>query len=495
MQSRHFLPLAFIWSAILALCVGAVLLQRMRGFDEAAIASDEGGLIEERGGVDGDGADAVAPADTDVPPLDLQDELVGKIVYGLRTLVPTMPPDDLMGNAEPLGEGDAQRRLAYAALVARVRGWEAGLDEAQLIEVDDSELHADELRAARTDLISACTIRREASAREDSELTEAERAALDGIAARLEPMLGFFARIATGDPTAEAIRTLVVLGVVGGWYVVVFIVGLGTLILLGVLAASRRIAPRFEVATDARPAVVLGETFLLWMVLFMLLQVAAGVAASVVPPLGSSIGALAMSLFAMFASLAALAYPAMRGVPFAEVRRLVGLHRGAGFLRESMHGVACYVGSVPLLAIGLVVFAVLTAIVEAIFGSTPPPAHPATDMLGGASALQMVLLFALASVAAPIVEEISFRGLLYGHLRGVVAPRVRFGSMLVAALASSFVFAVIHPQGVLFVPALGGLATGFCISRELRGSLIAPMVAHAINNAVTMSFGLMLFNS
>jgi membrane protease YdiL (CAAX protease family) len=113
-------------------------------------------------------------------------------------------------------------------------------------------------------------------------------------------------------------------------------------------------------------------------------------------------------------------------------------------------------------------------------------------MLGSASAIEIMLLFMLASVVAPFVEEIAFRGLLYGHLRAVVAPRMRFISLLVAAIGSSFIFAVIHPQGVLFVPALGGLAVGFCIFRELRGSLVAPMVAHAVNNAVTLAIGLTL---
>ena len=73
-----------------------------------------------------------------------------------------------------------------------------------------------------------------------------------------------------------------------------------------------------------------------------------------------------------------------------------------------------------------------------------------------------------------------------------MSPRIRVASALVAALVSSFIFAVVHPQGVLFVPALGGLAVGFCIFRELRGSLIAPMVAHGINNAVTLTIGLWL---
>ncbi len=31
-----------------------------------------------------------------------------------------------------------------------------------------------------------------------------------------------------------------------------------------------------------------------------------------------------------------------------------------------------------------------------------------------------------------------------------------------------------------------------CIFREMRGSLIAPMVAHSVNNAVTMTLGFMI---
>jgi membrane protease YdiL (CAAX protease family) len=115
-------------------------------------------------------------------------------------------------------------------------------------------------------------------------------------------------------------------------------------------------------------------------------------------------------------------------------------------------------------------------------------------MIGSAGAVEVSVLLLLASVVAPIVEETMFRGFLYGHLRGTVAPRIRAASMIVAALVSSVVFAVIHPQGVLFVPALAGLAIGFCIHREIRGSLIAPMVAHGINNAVTLMLALTLLS-
>jgi membrane protease YdiL (CAAX protease family) len=79
-----------------------------------------------------------------------------------------------------------------------------------------------------------------------------------------------------------------------------------------------------------------------------------------------------------------------------------------------------------------------------------------------------------------LVEETMFRGALYRHLRewlpgpwGVAA----------AALISGFLFAAIHPQGWLAVPVLTALAVGFALAREWRGSLVAPMVGHALNNA------------
>ena len=44
------------------------------------------------------------------------------------------------------------------------------------------------------------------------------------------------------------------------------------------------------------------------------------------------------------------------------------------------------------------------------------------------------------------------------------------------------IFAALHPQGVFAIPALAGIGIGFSLLREWRDSLIAPMVAHAINN-------------
>ena len=81
-----------------------------------------------------------------------------------------------------------------------------------------------------------------------------------------------------------------------------------------------------------------------------------------------------------------------------------------------------------------------------------------------------------------------FRGALYRHLRECTAGSGRLASVFLSGLVVSFVFAVIHPQGWLGVPPLMGLAFAFCLARELRNSLVAPMIAHAIQNGAILAF-------
>jgi membrane protease YdiL (CAAX protease family) len=93
---------------------------------------------------------------------------------------------------------------------------------------------------------------------------------------------------------------------------------------------------------------------------------------------------------------------------------------------------------------------------------------------------------------APLVEETMFRGALYRHLREASAGWGRVSSVVVSTFLSSFLFAVIHPQGWLAVPVLGGLAAVFALAREWRQSLVPPMVAHAVNNGITTLVLLMM---
>jgi membrane protease YdiL (CAAX protease family) len=95
-------------------------------------------------------------------------------------------------------------------------------------------------------------------------------------------------------------------------------------------------------------------------------------------------------------------------------------------------------------------------------------------------------------VAAPVVEEIAFRGLLYGHVRQETARWRRFLSIAFAMLFSATIFAAIHPQGVLAVPALAGVSLGFCITREWSGSVYPGMVAHGVHNGILLSLNMVL---
>jgi membrane protease YdiL (CAAX protease family) len=51
---------------------------------------------------------------------------------------------------------------------------------------------------------------------------------------------------------------------------------------------------------------------------------------------------------------------------------------------------------------------------------------------------------------------------------------------------------LIHPQGLLAVPALMSLAIAFSLAREWRGSLIAPMVMHGVSNGAVMALLMVL---
>jgi membrane protease YdiL (CAAX protease family) len=95
-------------------------------------------------------------------------------------------------------------------------------------------------------------------------------------------------------------------------------------------------------------------------------------------------------------------------------------------------------------------------------------------------------------VVAPLVEETMFRGVLYRHLREASSRRGKLASILLGTVVTSFVFAVIHPQGWLGVPPLMGIATALALTREWRGSLLPCMLAHGLNNGVIMIFSIAL---
>lgn len=189
----------------------------------------------------------------------------------------------------------------------------------------------------------------------------------------------------------------------------------------------------------------------------------------------ASVVALAFNEVLLWLTPLCLLWPSARGVKWILVAEDLGLHAGEGFWREARWGCVGYLATIPVyFALGIAM-----GIVEASMGL-----EEVTDEIPGFPSFQApltgswipVILGALGAVVfAPIVEEILFRGALYRYLRS------RRGVVISVAI-SSLAFGFIHPydlQGLIQVSVMGAC---LALMREWRGSLIAPIVAHALHN-------------
>ncbi len=94
---------------------------------------------------------------------------------------------------------------------------------------------------------------------------------------------------------------------------------------------------------------------------------------------------------------------------------------------------------------------------------------------------QLVWIGGLAVIAAPLFEELLFRGILYRGLRRSLDTRG-------AVFASALVFAIVHPA-TSFVPVFG-MALCAATVFELTGSLFAPILTHMIYNGIVVTLAL-----
>ncbi len=146
-------------------------------------------------------------------------------------------------------------------------------------------------------------------------------------------------------------------------------------------------------------------------------------------------------------------------------------------------GVGAAIANVPILL-------AVTVLSSKLFEAAPPPSHPATEALTGHPTLGVVALtFVLASVCAPIWEEVMFRGLLFQGIAGALGGSGR--AMFAGAALSSFLFASIHPQGPAGWAGLMTVALMSCALVRKTGSLVPSMVMHATHNTLTLGVALL----
>jgi len=98
----------------------------------------------------------------------------------------------------------------------------------------------------------------------------------------------------------------------------------------------------------------------------------------------------------------------------------------------------------------------------------------------------MIGLFLVIAIFAPLIEEPTFRGLLFPALTKV------FRSPFWGVVISGIMFAIIHPQGPVVWPSLAVIGISCAILTRQTGSLIPAVVLHFCHNATIVALSVIL---
>lgn len=315
--------------------------------------------------------------------------------------------------------------------------------------------------------------------------------ALDGSTLKgLEERHGFFADLAriARLPEDHEDRKELLAGVIAPFGVMAFVMGVMGLavvagLVLGVMAIVLVAGGRVRLAMD-RPAPggsVYLETAVLFVVCFALLQGAQVLAAMISNEAALIAGMVALP--AQWLLLLVPLWPLARGVSWGRIRDDLGLRAPKGVMTEVFMGTVGYLALLPILLAGIGVMLVLLIVQDLVLPADPEalaPANPMLEMVRELDPVFMVLFFALATIWAPLCEELIFRGGLFRHLRSRMA-------MPIAAVLSALVFGMMHGYaGVQLIPVMI-IGFNFALIRAWRGSLYGCIAGHALNNAIVLS--------
>lgn len=425
------------------------------------------------------------------PGIALTEEMNGRLFLGINRLDPSAS-GMFLPELAPWATGTAEQRLAYAVVVSDLDSPEAGLEQLEAIHeaIDDGTLQVSEGYGELLELVGLLLFA-SAAGEEADELPSEQRALL-------EEKLGVFGEVLHASATNDAdrieeldrqlVQGALAFAVMAIWFIGMGFCGLVVLGVLGIMCIMGKLRLGFLPGTLTGSVYL--ETFAIWLFIFFGSTFVVQVLLAIFLDAASTDMMLIGTLLAFALSFSALLWPMVRGIRFSQMCQEIGLTAGRPFI-EVLAGVATYAAAIPLLVLGGLCFLLLSWVLTALFGELPAPSHPIQDAMDS-SALGVILIYLMACVAAPIMEETMFRGVLFRYLRNSTSRWGWFASFAGSALLSSFIFAAIHPQGIAFIPILGALAVAFCIGREWRGSLIAPIVAHGLSNSVIVTLNIFL---
>jgi membrane protease YdiL (CAAX protease family) len=457
------------WSFILVIVAGIVVLQTIR---------------PPRGGPE-------IKEDTALVTMQLQ----ARYLVGAASLLGSNPT--FYTQAQTMNVGTVDQRLRFIALAGELAGPNEALKQLQELEqkLDANQVKPTEAQLALMKSLEKLYLDYGRKQFEAPSLTAVERD-------RLRDQLGWFGELALApagtlnqaareEVLAPARRTVFAIGITVGVLFLVGLIGFGALIVFLIFLFVGRL--QTGIRLGAPHHAIYAETFALWLLLFVGISLVNAL-------LPATRWALLQGGVSSLLSLTALLWPVLRGIPWRQVRWEVGLRAGRQPALEPFIGLANYAMALPLVALGLVMTLVLMFMQRALqgggnpqdsFAPTDMPSHPIfKDIVAGDWGVRLQVLL-LASVFAPIVEETMFRGVLYRHLREASQRLGFFWSVVVSSTVAGFLFAVIHPQGLVAIPGLMAVAYGLTLVREWRGTLIPGMVTHGVHNGVLMLFAML----
>jgi len=266
---------------------------------------------------------------------------------------------------------------------------------------------------------------------------------------------------------AAALVLTIRLGILAAGFVIVVVASLALFVTACVWAVRGKIRPAY--VSDPTVGTAFLEGFTIYLILFILMGFTLRFAGW---------DNIQWIWLAVIILPVMFGWAAWRGVSIDQWRQALGWHSGRGFGREFASGIAGYIAGLGVIGAGGFVTYLLVRYSGARVSS------PVVLELRG-DGWHILGIYAVACIFAPVMEETMFRGALFHHLRQ------RWG-WAISAPVVAFIFAMLHPQGWVAVPALGSIALVLAALREWRGSLIAPIAAHACNNFLVLTVTLLV---
>jgi membrane protease YdiL (CAAX protease family) len=389
---------------------------------------------------------------------DVQLTILAKCAIGLRALSPATPVTVLVQETDKLAR-NPDEKLRAAIIVGELLNADAALHRLDSIDAKLSAGMSDDVASLKTIYTTG-----------SDSLSPAQRQ-------HLLDAYGFFGRLALSfkmpdtDPLrasllAECKRAAGIVAALGVSGTIVVFLGVVLLTIAIVLVSIGTLRTLYVPDPNASSA------YLEMFAVYLLVTIALSLAVGRLSHAGRSL-LLSWLWTSVPSLLIAIIWGLARGVSWREMRQALGWHSGKGFITEIPLGIAGYIAGIPIICIGFYITSYLMRFTSEM------PSHPIlgepTDTPG-----RILALYLLASFGAPLIEETMFRGALLHHMRR------RHGWLLSAAVVA-VLFAAIHPQGWTTIPALASIALVLAAIREWRGSIIASVAAHALNNGIVMT--------